>query len=246
MRHDPRNLGTVRYIDDTVASQSMHQAVDPTRDHVDSHEAWQALLDGTAPLTIPAHTTQRVIIDINEYVCAYPQLTISGGFDASVRIDWEKSLSSNPAEFVRVKTNRNEINGKFFNGVGDTFISDGSDHADMTSLWWQSGRYIEICVATADTPLVIERITIAETGYPFQLSGTFDCDDQRLTSIIPMMQRVLQMCAHETYMDCPYYEQLMYVGDTRLEALVTHVLTGDDRLPARPSSYFTNHASLVT
>lgn len=238
MRHDPRNLGTVRYIDDTPASQSMHQAVEPTRNHVQLHTAWQALLAGTAPLTIPAHTSQRVIIDIDEYVCAYPQLTISGGRDASLRLDWEEALSSNPSEFVRVKTNRNEINGKFFNGVGDTFISDGSPHATHTSLWWQSGRYIEICVATADEPLVIEQIAIAETGYPFQFSGTFDCDDQRLTAVIPMMQRVLQMCAHETYMDCPYYEQLMYVGDTRLEALVTHVLTSDDRLPAKAIKLF--------
>jgi alpha-L-rhamnosidase len=39
------------------------------------------------------------------------------------------------------------------------------------------------------------------------------------------------MCAHETYMDCPYWEQLMYVGDTRLQALITYTLTRDDRLP---------------
>ena len=34
-------------------------------------------------------------------------------------------------------------------------------------------------------------------------------------------------------MDCPYYEQLMYVGDTRLQALVTYALSRDDRLPRK-------------
>src|SRR5215213_11960269 len=46
------------------------------------------------------------------------------------------------------------------------------------------------------------------------------------------------MCAHETYMDCPYYEQLMYIGDTRLEALVTYAITRDDRLPRKALQLF--------
>jgi hypothetical protein len=38
------------------------------------------------------------------------------------------------------------------------------------------------------------------------------------------------MCSHETFFDCPYYEQLMYIGDARVEALITYVCTSDDRL----------------
>jgi len=39
-----------------------------------------------------------------------------------------------------------------------------------------------------------------------------------------------RLCAHETYMDCPYYEQLQYVGDTRVQSLVSLYTTGDARL----------------
>ena len=46
------------------------------------------------------------------------------------------------------------------------------------------------------------------------------------------------MCAHETYMDCPFYEQLMYDGDTRLELLTTGVMTRDDRLVKRAIELF--------
>jgi hypothetical protein len=42
--------------------------------------------------------------------------------------------------------------------------------------------------------------------------------------------RTARLCAGETYFDCPYYEQLQYIGDTRIEALVSLYVTGDDRL----------------
>src|SRR6201995_5293651 len=46
------------------------------------------------------------------------------------------------------------------------------------------------------------------------------------------------MCSHETYMDCPYYEQLMYVGDTRLQVLTTFATSRDDRLPRKALEVF--------
>ncbi len=238
MRHTYRPLGSVRHIDATAANISHVVAVDPGLHQQHIAGDWQALCWGNAPLTIPAHTILRVIIDCDDYVCAYPQLTLSHGRDSVIRWHWEEALSSNPADFVRHKGNRNDINGKFFNGIGDTFIADGSTHAMHQTLWWQAGRYVELCIQTADSPLTIERIGMYETGYPFTFADNFDCDDQRLTTVMPMMQRALQMCAHETYMDCPYYEQLMYVGDTRLEALATYVLTHDERLPAKAIKLF--------
>jgi hypothetical protein len=45
--------------------------------------------------------------------------------------------------------------------------------------------------------------------------------------------RTLQLCAHETYEDCPYYEQLNYVADSRLQALCSMVLAGETALPRR-------------
>jgi alpha-L-rhamnosidase len=59
-----------------------------------------------------------------------------------------------------------------------------------------------------------------------------------LGEVIPLGKRVMEMCSHETYMDCPYYEQLMYVGDTRLEVLVTYTWTTDDLLPRKAIATF--------
>jgi hypothetical protein len=50
--------------------------------------------------------------------------------------------------------------------------------------------------------------------------------------------RSLQRCAHETYEDCPYYEQLNYVADSRLQALCSMVLAGESALPRRTIRLF--------
>ena len=42
--------------------------------------------------------------------------------------------------------------------------------------------------------------------------------------------RTARLCAIETYTDCPFYEQLQYLGDTRIQALVSLYNSGDDRL----------------
>ncbi len=199
---------------------------------------WQQLLDGAGSLTIPAHTARRVIIDLQDYVCAYPEVVLSGGRDALVRIHWQEALYEDPRRSV--KGNRNEIDGKFFcmtwhlrDGYGDTFITDGGANRRYDSHWWRAGRYVEVVVRTAEEALTLESLTFRETRYPMEPESTFTADDPRIAPITTIAVRALQMCSHETYMDCPFFEQLMYVGDTRLQVLTTYTLTRDDRLPRK-------------
>ena len=56
---------------------------------------------------------------------------------------------------------------------------------------------------------------------------------QRATLILSIREiswRTARIDAHETYMDTAYWEQLQYIGDTRIQALISYVVSGDDRL----------------
>src|SRR5690606_36146495 len=55
-------------------------------------------------------------------------------------------------------------------------------------------------------------------------------NDEQLRRIWEVGWRTARLCAQETYVDCPYYEQLQYVGDTRIQALISLYVSGDDRL----------------
>ena len=51
-----------------------------------------------------------------------------------------------------------------------------------------------------------------------------------MPQILDVGWRTARLCAHESYMDCPYHEQLQYAGDTRIQALVSLYTAGDARL----------------
>ena len=85
-------------------------------------------------------------------------------------------------------------------------------------------------IITAGEPLAINDLYGIFTSYPFNLKATFETSDPQLKSIWNTGWNTARLCANETYMDCPYYEQLQYLGDTRIQALISLYLTGDDRL----------------
>ena len=78
---------------------------------------------------------------------------------------------------------------------------------------------------------------IYESRYPWKVEGKFK-SSSNVNRIIPFLTRGFEMCSHETFIDCPYYEQLMYVGDSRLEALCGYVTARDSSLQQRAVDLF--------
>jgi hypothetical protein len=236
---------TVRFVS-KVSSDDVKTIAIHSRDHLANEAANWAIIGMGRSITVPANTKRRVIFDLENYYCAYPVVTTTGGKGSLVRLYWAESLFIEP-DIYKPKGNRNEIEGKFFVGTGDTFLPDGGKARKFTTLWWQAGRYLELLVQTTDEALTLG-LNLRETRYPMEMEGSFESSDARINGALPIMIRGLQMCSHETYMDCPYYEQLMYVGDTRLEVLITYMLTHDDRLPKKAIELFrasTIHSGLT-
>jgi hypothetical protein len=217
-----------RYAAAIESTPELHKVTVRLADNLPGEQTqWNGLAGGGA-VVVPRRTRRRIIFDLNNYFCAYPELVVSKGKGSRVSLKWAESLFVEPE--ARNKANRDEIEGKYFLGVGDEFLPDGGDHRSFKTLWWQAGRYLQLCVETTDEPLTIHRLHLRETRYPLEMESRFTSDDRRINDVIPPAFRSLQMCAHETYLDCPYYEQLMYSGDSRLAGLTTLVATRDDAL----------------
>jgi hypothetical protein len=173
----------------------------------------------------------RLLLDQTYLTTGYPELVVSGGRGAQVSLGYTEAMvepGNYPGNFR--KGNRDEVAGKRFVGYRDVFLPDGGEQRLYRSLWWRTWRYIELTIETADAALTVEDLRGVFTGYPFERKAKFDAGSRELDRILDVGWRTARLCAHETYMDCPYYEQLQYVGDTRIQALVSVYMSGDARL----------------
>jgi len=227
----------VRFVSNIESEDISQIQVNEIDNIVDEAADW-SLVGAAKSVTIGPRSSRRIIYDLENYYCAYPSVITSGGKGSHVELQWAESLFNDTLALS--KGNRNQIYGKYFHGVGDTFLPDGGEKRKFETLWWRAGRYLQLYIKTADEPLTIERIILQETRYPLEMESSFTCDDEKLNNVIPIAYRGLQMCAHETYIDCPYYEQLMYSGDTRLQMLTTLTTTHDDHLPRKAIETFEN------
>ena len=87
-----RRGGRVRYVADGAWSDPQSVAVVAGANLPAEAAVWQALLDGSAPLVIPAHTRRQVVLDLEQYVCAYPQMRLSGGSGSRISVGWAEAL----------------------------------------------------------------------------------------------------------------------------------------------------------
>lgn len=179
-----------------------------------------------ASFEVPANTTAKILVDQVVYTNAYPTLIFSGGKNSTITITYSEALYGKDG----AKNNRNEIEDKTISGRQDIIISDGSVNQNFTALNWRTYRYIELKFETKDTPIRIEDFYGTFTGYPFKMNAELTVGSSELDRILEIGWRTARSCAVETYMDCPYYERLQYIGDGRIQLMVSYYNSGDDRL----------------
>ena len=184
------------------------------------------LIDEKASLVIPENKRLSILLDQFFETTAFFELMFSKGKSSKIIITYSEALYNRDGK----KQNRNNIENCTIKGNFDIIYPDGKDKRIFRTLWWRTFRFISIDIETKDEILIIEKLRSIRTGYPFEEKAEFFSDNLKLNKIFEVGWRTVRLCAHETYMDCPYYEQLQYVGDTRIQALVSLYVSGDDRL----------------
>ena len=187
----------------------------------------------TRAITVPANTRARILMRRDAMISAYPELDVSGGAGATIKLTYAEALY----DADNKKDDRDLIGDRRALGIFDMFLPDGPRRT-FAPLWWRTWRYAELDIQTGAAPLTLEAFRVAETGYPFEKVAHFSSSDPALNRIWDVGWRTAEVDAHETYMDSSYWEQLQYTGDTRLQMLISYAVSGDPRLAEQAIDVF--------
>lgn len=96
----------------------------------------------------------------------------------------------------------------------------------FTSYRRRSQRYLFLTLRNQTKPAVLEHLSLIESTYPVNPIGSFRCSSAALTRIWEISARTLKLCMEDVFTDCPLYEQTLWVGDARNEALFAYTAFG--------------------
>jgi len=196
-------------------------------------EEWEAMLAGRGGVTVPAHSREAVEIGAGELTTGYLSLRMSGGSGGRVTIltseGYVQRGDGGEPEDPPKKADRLDWENGVLHGFTDTYFPGGGEEV-YEPFWFRTFRFIRLEIVTGDEPLRISAFDYLETGYPLQVKTQVETSDESLRPVWDISLRTLRRCMHETYEDCPFYEQLQYAMDSRSQILYTYMVSGDDRL----------------
>ncbi|MBD2846840.1 family 78 glycoside hydrolase catalytic domain [Paenibacillus sp. IB182496] len=94
-------------------------------------------------------------------------------------------------------------------------------------------RYVQIAVRGAQRPLRLYDLQLRLSTYPVAELGRFQSSDALLERIWHISRETTRMCMEDTFVDCPAFEQVFWVGDARNEALVSYYAFGSSPIVER-------------
>ncbi len=194
-----------------------------------------AFLQSPFPIVVPAGSSLCVELDAGELMTAYCFLKMSGGEGSRISLLYGESYYLQKRG-IFYKENRSESERGILLGNEDHYQVSGAGTEEQPEeyapFWFRTFRYVRLAVEAGKT-LVLHDFRYLETGYPLKVCSCVKTSDKSMGRIWEISERTLKRCMHDTYVDCPYYEQLQYAMDARSEILYTYAVSADDRLARR-------------
>lgn len=180
---------------------------------------------------------EEIILDMGVIQNAYVRFCIAGGSGQKLEMTYFEKFVIPGRDVPRDEWRCGEIHGVTdeFELTQDTFVFE--------PFWFRTFRFIRLRISGGNTPICLQKFVLRKTGYDIGRKSWLKSSDNSVNYVWDICVRTMENCMMDTYMDCPFYEQLQYVMDARLEALYTYALSADSRLAKKAIEDF--HCSIL-
>ena len=186
---------------------------------------------------VEPHTEWETVLDAGLVKMTRPVFRVRGGDGAEMEITYFEKFVRESEDLKRDDWERGVISG-----IADRVrLRDGENCYEP--FYVRTFRFLRLRVRTENAGAEVMLPEYRRTGYPLE-------EESRITSSVPWVGQLWRMCAEtlqncmlESYMDCPYYEQLQYIMDTRLQMLFHFSISRDVHLARKALEDF--HRSLL-
>ena len=215
----------------------------------------RAWIAGQGPWRQAAGTTQSFILDAGRLESGFPLLRFSGGAGAAITLTYAEALRLSPKiespftlradcsiDGIAIGEVDRETVWTFDRrgvvvGNRDRIFPDGRA-AEFEPTHWRTFRYIGVEIKTGSEPIEFQPPTFRPWNYPLDVKTSVETGRDSDRTLWETSFRTLQLCCHETFEDCPYYEQLQYAGDSIITSRLMLHLTGDGSLTRQAILHF--------
>lgn len=214
-----------------------------------------AWAQGHAGLRCEAGQSRKLILDAGRLETGFPRFGLRGGEGGFVRITYAEALRL-PAHDPSPLTLRAEGDlasvwidgiqspdlwtfdprGKV-SGFRDVIFPDGRSCV-FEPTHWRTFRYVMVEIAAGSEAVCLDPPVYATWLYPLNVRTAVSTGRESDRKIWEGSVRTLHLCAHETFEDCPYYEQIQYAGDSLITSRLMLYLTGNAALTRQAITHF--------
>jgi hypothetical protein len=149
-----------------------------------------------------------VIFDFGREITGYTQFDVAGNAGAIVDVVHGELITAGRVQSMRQGTH-----------YADRYIlREGRQQHEIYD--WKGFRYVQLTFRNLTRPLAMHALRVIFSSYPVDKSGKFRCEDRLLEQIWTVGAYTQQLCMHDRLMDCPWREQVQWLGDGRIQLLI--------------------------
>lgn len=172
-------------------------------------------------VTVEPGQNLELILDAGAVKNGYPRYVFQGGKGGRAAFTYFEKFGGQGSDLRRTDYEKGEISG-----LTDTIYLAGEENC-YEPFWVRTFWFVRIMIQAGEEPVTLLTPGFRRTGYPLQVASSIQASAPWVGKLWDICVRTLENCMMETYMDCPYYEQLQFAMDTRLEALFTYAASND-------------------